>query len=421
MKKTTIILVGLIIAGLLITSCQKAKETEKKEAQVEKQETQTQKKRVKQESQPKQEQPFTPQEAKEGKKEKPVEIKPSPLTEEDQRFLWKMDTGPWNTPNVFKTKQEAIKYLKILLKGDHAKIIPFDPKSENYSEFGDSGQREVHAELICSAIHALVLKQKEQKRVDKKAFELVLEVLKKKKDYPKAYACASKYIGWHVTMEGGRDEKATEAIPLLKEAIKHSDPKVRLHAAGSLFALGEPDIALPVLDELARQGEVEALPLLFEPDKDGVVRWSKLNFWDKRGLEIIKRAIDYPSDEVKGWAAIALISIGIEKEKVEEVAFSIVKRLMYKTKKDYGFKTSDGPKGPHNVLLPEYEGKNIRELEEKFYSDGRACDRSMAVLGRLKSKRAVPMLKHIKEKNTKSEYVCWDNLAEKALKRIHED
>lgn len=438
MKKTSIILSVLILISILFTSCQKAKEPEqKKEAETQQPIQQTQVEEVKQgaaetkpletkpEDQPKQEQPTDTPGAKEEKKETSKEIKPSPLTEEEQRFLWKME-GAWNTPNVFKTKQEAMKYLRILLKGDHANIIPFDPKSENYSEFGDDGQRGVHADLICTAIHALVIKQKEQKRMDKKAFELVLEVLKKKKDYPKTYACASKYIGWHAAMEGGMEEKATEAIPLLKEGIKHSDPKVRLQAAGSLLALGEPDIALPVLDELARQGEVEALPLLFEPDKDGVVRWSELKFWNERGLEIMKKAIDYPSDEVKGWAATALVSLNIDKDKAEKVALNIVKKLMNKTEKEYGIGRREIPGKTYTeeYLLPGYEGKDKRELEKLVSRDRWACWNAISALGRLKSKKAVTLLNYIKENNKGVDKVCWEyrgGYAEGALNMILED
>src|SRR3989338_2839333 len=263
MKKTSIVLAALFIS-LVVASCQKTKEPEeKKEAQ---QDVQLQKEEVKRppleikpveikpsetkeevqsqqsseakpETTPKQqEQPVIRPEIEE---QKPIEKKPSPLTDEEQKFLWKIDTGPWSTPNAFKTKREAIKYLRILLKGDHANIIPFDHKSENYSEFGDSGQRDVHAVLICTAIHALVI----QEAKPEEAIDTVIEVLQKKADYPKAYACAAKYIGMYASREG-RNERVDKIIPILKEAVKHTNPNVRLEAAGALLASGEADIAL---------------------------------------------------------------------------------------------------------------------------------------------------------------------------------
>lgn len=407
MRKITIILAVLILIGILLTSCQKAKETEsKKEVQVQ----QTQKEETKPEVQTeKQEQPTVIPQAKEEKKEKPVEIIKSPLTDVEQKFVEKIG-GDIPSPNLFKSQEAAVRYLKILLKGDEKTIRWYVNFAKKETE---SYVKRAYADDLCIAMEALALKHN-------KAFELILEVMKDKSNYPSTYACASKMIGWYAIKEG-KTERVKETIPLLKEAIKQNDFKVRLEAAGSLLSSGEANVALPVLDELAKQGKVEALAKLFEPDKEGAVHWSKLKFWDKRGLEIIKKALDYPSEEVKAWAAMALVNLDIEKAKAEAVAFSIVKNLMYKKWNEYGISWDD-KRGI--VPLPGYE-KKFNELHEKYTSDVRACDRAMGVLGRLKSKKAVPSLRYIQKNNTEAGNVCWENLADKtaehALERILEN
>lgn len=415
MKKIVIILVSLIFVSFLFISCQKAKEPEGKEAQVRTEEVK-QPSEAKPEIQPKQqEQPIT-QEVKEGGKEIPRETKTSPLTEKEQRYILKWDEfGP---PEL--SVKEALKSLRLLLKAEPKQIRHYvEAEPGTWSYIGD----------ICKLIGMISGSGK------KEAFDLLLEVLEKRKNYPGALACAIKHL------QRFNDKSI---IPALKEYIAYrylgelpntSDPEkwlkknetdVRLQTAGTLLALGEGDIALPVLDELARQGEWEALAKLFKTDKEGVVHWSTLKFWDERGLEIIKRALDYPSDEVKGWAAIALASLNVEKEKTEEVALNIVKKYMYKTEKDYGIgrKTILGETYTEEYLLPGYEGKDIKKLKEQVIKDTWACWRSIFALGKLKSRRAVLLLKHIKENNTEGYEVCWEHIdgwAESALKLILED
>ncbi len=429
MKKATIILTALVFVGFSITSCQKAPTPEsKQETQVQQPIQQAQKEEVKQsETKPSEtkpevqpQQPPSKPEVKEEKKEKPKEIKPSPLTKEEQKFLWKKDTGPWNTPNAFNSKQEAIKYLRILLKGNHANIVPFDPKSENYSEFGDSGQREVHADLICTAIHALVFKAKPSEAID-----TVIEVFQKKTDYPKAYACAAKYIGIYTSREG-RNKKIEKIIPQLKEATKHNDPKVRLEAADALLASGEADIALPVLDELVeKEGYASALYLLFTgPGK----------IIDERGYKIVEKALNNTKAEVRIHAVKLLLDAKkITKGRAEEIALGILKELKDNTLKNYGLMLE--PNKIYSIIaLPSAGVVDVKKAEEREHSDARACETTMHLLGDLKSKRAIPLLKHIHEKNTGLEYVCHENLgagggiarggggiAENTLKRILED
>ncbi len=130
---------------------------------------------------------------------------------------------------------------------------------------------------------------------------------------------------------------------------------------------------------------------------------AKLKFWDDRGLDIVKRALDYPDDNVKSKAVFIVLALGIEKEKAEEVALSVVKKYMYKTTKDYGYEDKETTDGTKKVLMPGFEKEDAWELENKVIKDMWACWNSISALGSLKSKKAIPLLKHIKEKN-KSRY-----------------
>lgn len=403
MKKITLILVALMSVIFLFTSCQKAKEPEgKKEAQTPKQEVQTQKEvkqqpsETKLEVQPKQQEqaPIATPEVKKEKKEKPIETKPSPLTEEEQKEFEKLKKR-WLGPKF--TEKDALKALRILLKAD------LDPTNIRwYSEHPDveSGQD------ICDMLR---LSSRTKK---KEAFELTLEVLKEDRGY--VTVCAVKEIKF------SHDKNA---IPYLRRYLSHTSSNeqltilLRLEAAGSLLVLGDADTALPVLDELAKEGNTYAIPYLF---KSG---WGKeWKLWDERGLEIIKRALSYPQDQIKAEAALFLSEMEIEKQKAEEVALRIVEKLKDKKREDYGFTIIGGPSNPKWILLPEYEGKNLKELEEYYYADSRACTYSLEALGIIKSKKALPLLNQIKEKYSKTNgWVCWKIDIDKALKKITEN
>jgi hypothetical protein len=51
--------------------------------------------------------------------EKEIIVTPGPITERDQKVVDELSVGALETPNAFRTESGAIKYLKIMLKGDH--------------------------------------------------------------------------------------------------------------------------------------------------------------------------------------------------------------------------------------------------------------------------------------------------------------
>lgn len=187
-----------------------------------------------------------------------------------------------------------------------------------------------------------------------------------------------------------------------EKSTKELEMNIKLEAAGSLLALGDADTALPMLDELAKGGNTYAIPYLF---KSG---WGKpWTFWDERGLEIIKRALNYPEIEIKAEAALFLSQIGIEKQKAEEVALTIVEDLKDKTAKDYRLPIDKVP----TRLTPE---------GDQFYDAKVACDYAIEALSNMKSEKIVSTLRMISKNNTEWWNVCWKRPADEALKKIME-
>ena len=180
------------------TSLLRAKEAEvKKEGQVQKDEM-------------KQAQGANPNESKQGVKEGPSK-EPSSLTEEEQREFEKSAGPGWQGPGVFKTKEEAIKYLKILVKGDEKTIRYFQQAEKGYRKYAYDS----HLAIALSAIHT---------ETNKEGFNLAVEVLKTKRDYPEALAEAAKKL---------RFANDPSIIPILREVVKSPNPSVKLQAAGS--------------------------------------------------------------------------------------------------------------------------------------------------------------------------------------------
>lgn len=394
MKRIIIISVALILSSFLFTSCQKAKESEPpKQTQVQTSETQ-QSLEQKTENQIKQ-------------AELPTEIK-SPLTEEEQKEFDEYG-GEWVTPEVFgNDEKEAIKILKILIKGDH-KTIRWYRKA--FPQLPDSEIKKLYGSNIGDALSVI------NPKTNKEGFNLAIEILKTKKEYPEAMVTAA------IALKVAQDKKA---IPLLREVVKHPNPTVRLQAAGSLIMLGDADTALPILNELAeKEGLSGALYLLFTgPGK----------IIDERGYAIVEKALKYPGAEVRISAVKLLLeSKKIIKEKAEEVALGIVNELKDKTLKDYGL-VAINPKESIDVKALPSSNIDVGKADKQHSSDSRACDYTISMLGDLKSKQAIPLLKHIHEKNTGLEYVCHENLgagggiarggggiAENTLKRILEN
>jgi hypothetical protein len=428
MKKTIIIAITLILAGFLFTSCQKSKETEgKKEVQVRdvhKEEGKSQPAETKSEVQAEQQPPAGQQLINEHQ-EKPAK---SPLTEKEQKeFQGGLEIG--------LSYKDAMKSLSILLTGDHKTIRWYQDWGKEYN-FDDKARSDKYEWDICAVVKKLAT-TKALPALKASAFskplpplnaeqeiDLTLRVAEEKLSYPKGVSCAAEVLGWY------QDKKA---VPVLKKLIINKDPQVRLQAAGSLLILGEGDTALPVLDEIAKAGFIPLSPFVIEKlfaweirkesGKEPIISHTKL--LDIRGQELLIKALDYPSDEVKAAAATRLAEMGIEKEKTESAALGIVQKLMHKTEKDYGIGQQRVPNETYtkSYVLPGYEGKKLEELKEHFSSDLRACNNAIFALGWLKSKKAVPLLKYIMGKNTEGGNVCWEDIvnspATNALEKIN--
>lgn len=353
MKKVAIILMALILLSFSITSCRKAKEPESTK------QTPAQKEEIKPETKPEVQPTQQPPAAPVAKEEKPHAMEPSPLTEEEQKFIEEMEFGPLNTPNAFKSKDEATRYLKILIKGNHRNVRffqKFEDKERAQREYGIA---------IESALSVLNPTKKEN-------FELIIRVMKEKRDYSIAVALAIKKL------KGSGDKRVIE---LDKELIKHPDAGVRLEAAGALLVEGYPDTALPVLDELAKEGSTGALYYLFS--KPGKII-------DERGYAIVEKALNHPKAEVKISAVKLLLDAKkITKERAEEMALATL--TIFKSSKEYGIGWDD-KRGI--IPLPGFE-KDFEKSNQQQGSDWRAIETAISILVELKSKKAIPALERL--------------------------
>jgi cell division protein FtsL len=342
-----------IFVAILSISYQKSQAQEvKKEVQVQRDEI-------------KQAQGANPNESKQGGKEGPSK-EPSSLTEEEQREFEKSAGPGWQGPGVFKTKEEAIKYLKILVKGDEKTIRYFQEAEKGYRKYA----YDTHLAIALSAIDT---------GKSREAFNLAVKVLKTKRNYPEALAEAAQAVKYaHDPI----------VIPLLREIVKSPNPSVRLQAAGSLLSLGDGDTALPVLDELAeKEGDVEALYYLFNASEKII---------DTKGYKILEKALNNHRAEVRISATKLLLkSKKIRKEKAEEIALGILDSLKARTIKDYGYEA-----------IPEWPPTTNTQSDKLFSSDCRACDYTISLLSELKSSKAIPLLVSVRDQNTKWWFVC---------------
>jgi len=380
MKKSIIPVIAIIVTIFLFTSCQKAKESEGKKEAIQ----QTQKEALKQPS------AISPE--IQTKQETSIEIKDSPLTEEEQKEFEKFG-GDWMSPNVFKNEKQAIKILKILVKGDHMTIRWFQTPPPT-SEEEQQRIKKIYSDDIATALSVI------NPKTNREGFNLAIEILKKKKDYPEAMVAAA------IVLKVAQDKSE---IPLLREVAKHPNPTVRLQAAGALIMLGDADTALPILNELAeKEGLSGALYLLFTgPGK----------ITDERGYSIVEKALKYPGAEVRISAVKLLLeSKKITKEKAEEIALGILKELKDKTLKDYGLMRD--PKNIYAIVsIPASGIVDVEGVQQRHHSNSRACEYTISLLATLRSKKAIPILRSIEKSNTEDEawYNCKDNNARDAL------
>jgi len=305
MKK--ILSLAIAVICLLFLSCQRSQPPEaKKEVQVQKEEIKQpplvesksldQTKRKVKES--------IPQEPKKEEKETSLAKQPSPLTEEEQREFEKLG-GSWVTSNVFKTEKEAVRILRILVKGNEKTIRWYQETRLTASGNEQEEQKTrkiVYSEDLATALSAV------NTRTNKEGLDLAVQVLKTKRDYPAALSRAA------LVVKFAHDPSV---IPLLREIANYSVPSVRLQVAGSLLSLGDADTALPVLDELAeKEGYTGALYYLFSaPGK----------IIDERGYRILEKALNNQKAEVKISATKLLWeSKKITKGKAEDIAMTIL-------------------------------------------------------------------------------------------------
>jgi HEAT repeat protein len=361
-------LLMIMLAVVLISSCQKAKEPAPST------QAQPQKEEVKKSADQK------PNVAIQD--EGPIEVVTSPLTEAEQKAF---GGGALATP--IENEAEAINYLKLLLKGSPKTIRWYQQaiKENNYTQ---KVAREWYEGDIGVAVEAI------NTRTSAEGFKLVAEVLKTKKEYPKAMAKAASAMKY---------SQNTSIIPLLRDVAKHPDhPNVRLEAAGSLLYLGDADTALPILEELTeKEGFSETLRYLFR-DKGKII--------DERGYKIVEKALTNKNAAVRISAAKILFEAKkLSKAKMEEIALETLK--IFKSEREYGI-THDSKLGI--ISIPGAE-KTFERSNWQMGCDWGAIESAISILVSLKSKKAIPALEKIAN-NPEGSYLA--NTAARAIENL---
>jgi hypothetical protein len=372
-----------IFVAILSISYQKSQAQEVKEGgQVQKDET-------------KHAQVATPQESKPGGKGD-LSKEPSPLTEEEQREFETFG-GDWETPSVFKNEKEAIKYLKILLKGNE-KTIRWYQKLDmagKSKEEAAKWKKWKYSDNIATALDAIDV------GANKEGFKLAVEVLKTRREYPEALARAAEVVKF---------AHDPSVIRILREIANYPIPSVRLQVAGSLLSLGDADTALPVLEELAeKEGYTGALYYLFRgPGK----------IIDERGYNIVEKALNNPKAEMRISATKLLLeSKKIRRDKAEEIAIAILNKLKDNRLENYGLRLD--PKEVYKIIpLSDMKPNEFEKARDQERSDSRACEYTMILLKELKSKTAIVILKYINSNNSDISCICRSKNAKNALKTI---
>jgi hypothetical protein len=319
---------SIILIGFLYNGCLQAKEAaQKKDFRV-------QNEQVKQ--------------PKKGKGDNSSVLQSTPLTEKEQKLLDKIDDNILKTPSTayFNSQDDAAPYLRILLKRDHRNIRLF----RGYEALSEDERKQGYDEAMSKAVTALNPKTKE-------GLQLLIEVLKTKREYPISLTAAAGVVS---------RSQDKSVIPLLRKVAKNPSLEVRYIAGSSLLVLGDADTALPVLDELTKEGATSALGFIYH-NMQGKI-------WQQKGLESIRRALTYDNNESKALAALFLIGLtkkGIIKEdnrRIEDILIKI-----------------------SEVIL----NKKTWPISRHGYSNHRALNTIILAFGELKSKRAIPVLRRI--------------------------
>jgi TPP-dependent indolepyruvate ferredoxin oxidoreductase alpha subunit len=276
---------SIILFGFLYSGCSQAKEAEQnKELRVQKEE-------VKQ--------------PKEGKKDDSSVLQPSPFTEEKQKLLDKIDDNILKAPTAYFDSQEgAAPYLRILLKGDHRNIRLY----RGYEALSEDCRKQDYDEAMSKAVTVLDPKTKA-------GLQLLIEVLKTKREYPVSLAQAANAVN---------RSQNNSVIPLLREVVKNPSLEVRYAAGNSLLVLGDVDTALPVLDELTKEGVANALYTVYHN-----MQGKK---WERRGIESIRKALTYDNNESK--ARAVLYSIRLTKRGAIKEDLSKLENIFIKISQD---------------------------------------------------------------------------------------
>ncbi len=232
------------------------------------------------------------------------------------------------------------------------------------------------------------------------AYNLILQVIETKTEYPGVVACAVLAISRYGEFKEGKWYGDRRSIPVLEKILNDNEPEVRLQAAGTLLALGRADIALPVLEKFAKSGikeSVEVFKKLFQPEEIEIngrkrIVLSKTRMWDEKGKDIIINALDYPWDEVNALAALILVNMQAEQQSAETTAINILKRLK-------------------NMNIRDYKKAEVWE------SDRNAGLLSIAVLEKGKTRKGISFLKDFTENN---DDVVLNKNAELALKKMQQ-
>jgi len=366
MKKK--LFLAMVLLPVLILSCQKVQPPEgKKDGQARKegamqaesveQKTEDQSKRevqrpVSQEPKGQSElqvQLSNPQDPKREKKEVSLASQPNPLTEDEQKLVDKIGKNILIAPSeYFDSQEDAAQYLKVLLKGDHRNIRLY----KGYEALREDERKQDYDEAMSKAVMSLNPNTKE-------GLQLIIEVLKTKRDYPMSLS------------EGAKAVKVSQdksVIPLLRQVVKSPSLKVRLEAGGSLLALGDAETALPVLDELTKEGATSALGFIYHDMKG--------KKWEQRGIESIRKALTYDNNESKALAALFLIGLtqkGVIKEDTRRFEDILIK------------------------ISEDILNKKTWPISSHGYSDHRALETVILAFGELESKRAIPVLRRISE------------------------
>lgn len=310
----------------------------------------------------------------------------SPLLGADQRILSEKEQEEFDnlgcnyiSSNTFSDSISAIAYLNVAIKGDHHSIKCYRNNTLLPTE---EDRRRAYGEDISTGLYSLWPRSSKDE-----VFNLLITILKTKWEYPEALSSAAIHI---------RFVHDSQVIPLLRPILKHPDLRVRCETAGSLYELDDGDEALPVLKELIEEHAYRcAMVHLFEWKKGNIIRLR-----DDRGYQILLKAIGsnnlYSKVESTYFLSEAKLIPANRTEKIAIEALS-----SYKSMSDYGLKYDT-----HKELIPmqPLDDSALEKAKNQWKADNQAYQTALALLERLRSKKAIPVLEKF-TKNAEDSYI----------------